>query len=114
MAAKAPMRRSMARVEFLCCTKSIEAMLQQGFSKRLIYEDLKEKGRISMAYVTFCKLIAKAMNSELAVQSLRPAPKPVTPPPPPSPAARPAQPGIIKARPDALQDPRTIDPATVF
>lgn len=113
MAAKALMRRSMARVEFLCCTESIEAMLQQGFSKRLIYERLKEEGRISMAYVTFCKLIAKAMNSELAVQSLRPAPKPVTPPPAP-PAARPAQPGIIKARPDALQDPRTIDPATVF
>lgn len=113
MAAKAPMRRSMARVEFLCCTESIEDMLQQGFSKQLLYEDLKEKGRISMAYVTFCKLIAKAMNSELAVQSLRPAPKPVTPPPAP-PATRPAQPGIIKARPDALQNPRTIDPATVF
>lgn len=29
-------------------------------------------------------------------------------------AVRPAQPGIIKAQPDALQDPRTIDPATVF
>lgn len=113
MPAKIRMRRSMARVEFLCCTESIEGMLQQGFSKQLIYEDLKEKGRISMAYVTFCKLIAKAMNSELAVQSLRPAPKPVTPPPLP-PAARPAQSGIIKARPDALQDPRTIDPATVF
>lgn len=111
MPAKTRMRRSMARVEFLCCAESIEDMLQQGFSKQLIYEDLKEKGRISMAYVTFCKLIAKAMNSGLAVPSLRPAPKPITPPPP---AARPAQPGIIKARPDALQDPRTIDPATVF
>lgn len=113
MAARAPMRRSMARVEFLCCTESIEAMLQQGFSKQLIYEDLKEKGRISMAYVTFCKLIAKAMNNDLTVTSLHPAPKPPAPPPA-RPTVRPAQSGIIKAKPDALQDPRTIDPATVF
>lgn len=113
MGAKAPMRRSMARVEFLCCTESIEAMLQQGFSKRLIYEHLKEEGSISMAYVTFCKLIAKAMNNDLTVPSLHPAPKPPAPLPA-RPAVRPAQPGVIKAKPDALQDPRTIDPATVF
>lgn len=113
MGAKAPMRRSMARVEFLCCTDSIEAMLQQGFSKRLIYERLKEEGSISMAYVTFCKLIAKAMNNDLTVPSLHPAPKPPAPPPVRA-TVRPVQPGIIKAKPDALQDPRTIDPATVF
>ena len=113
MPTKTRMRRSMARVEFLSCTESIEDMLQQGFSKQLIYEDLKEKGRVTMAYVTFCKLIAKAVSNDLAVVSLRPVPRAATVPPP-QPPMRPAQSGIIKARPDALQDPRTIDPATVF
>lgn len=108
------LRRNMARVEFFACMETVEAMLSQGFSKQLIYEHLKEEGRISMAYVTFCKLIAKAAQNDLRVTTLRPASKPVSPPASKSPASRSSQPNLIKARSDELQDPRTIDPTTVF
>ena len=108
------LRRGMARVEFLACMDTVESMLGEGFSKQLIYERLKEAGRISMAYVTFAKLIAKVAKNDLSLTSLRPAAKPAAPPVTKPPVSRPAQPNLIKARPDALQDPRTIDPASVF
>lgn len=108
------LRRNMARVEFFACMETVESMLRQGFSRQLIYERLKEEGHISMAYVTFCKLIAKAAKNDLRVTTLLPASNPVSPPASQPAASRSAQPNLIKARPDALQDPRTIDPTTVF
>lgn len=108
------LRRNMARVEFFACMETVESMLRQGFSRQLIYERLKEEGRISMAYVTFCKLIAKAAQNDLRVTTLRPTSNLISPPAPKPPAPRPSQPNLIKERPDALQDPRTIDPTTVF
>lgn len=109
-----PLRRSMARVEFLACMDSVESMLGQGFSKQLIHERLREEGRISMAYVTFTKFIAKAAKGDLHVASLRPAADSVTPP-----ASKPlithaSQPKVIKAASNELQDPRTVDPKSVF
>ena len=114
MSADSPMRRSMARVEFLLCMEDVESMLGQGFSIQLIYERLKEVGRISMAYVTFAKLIAKAAKNDLPRARLRPAVMPAAPPTPKPPSPRPSHPNVIKARPDELQDPRSIDPSTVF
>lgn len=107
------LRRSMARVEFLSCMETVESMLGQGFSRRLIYERLKEEGRFSMAYVTFTQLIAKVAKNELKLASLRPAAMPA-PAPATRPAAPSAQPKIIKAASDRLQDPRTVDPSTLF
>lgn len=109
-----PLRRSMARVEFFACMEAIESMLGQGFSRQLIYERLREDGRVSMAYVTFVKLIAKAANDELSTVSLRPEAKPTPLPAPKTAVFRPSQPNIIKVRSDELQDPRTVDPKTVF
>jgi len=109
-----PLRRSMALVEFLSCADDVEAMLGQGFSRRLIYERLKKEGRFSMAYVTFTQLIAKAAKNELKIVSLRPEAKPVPTPASKPPSPRPSQPKVIKAASDALQDPRTVDPSTLF
>jgi len=116
----------MARVEFLACMDDVESMLGKGFSRQLIYEELKEAGKITMAYVTFAKLIVKASKSPMQLPSIRPALTPastpaetsetphVETPAPKSPVSRPSQPNVIKARSDALQDPRTIDPSTVI
>jgi len=104
----------MARVEFFACMETVDSMLVQGFSKQLIYEHLKGDGRISMAYVTFCKLVSKAASNDLHVISLRPASKQVPSPAPREPLTRFSQPNVIKARSEELQDPRTIDPTTVF
>ena len=58
-----PLRHKMAKVEFLGCLEKIESMLAQGFSKRMVYEKLLEEKRLTMAYVTFCKLSVKAAQS---------------------------------------------------
>lgn len=97
-----PMRRSMARVEFFACMESIESMLKQGYSRQLIYEELKGQKRISMAYVTFAKLIIKAANNELKTASLH-APPEQPPPAPPKPAP---------ARPQLQTGPRHITPSS--
>ena len=104
------LRRNMARVEFLACMDSIEELLAQGFSKRLAYERLREQGRISMAYITFCLLTRKAAQNALPVLSLRPAAtlesKKQT--------SHQSEPKVIKAKQGGLQDPRTIDPQSIF
>lgn len=94
--------------------ESIESMLAQGYSKQIVYEELKGQKLITMAYVTFAKFIAKAAKNELHVESLRPAAKPASPPASKPPASAPSQPKVIKAASDALQDPRTVDPSTLF
>lgn len=53
------LRRKMAYVEYLACRDEIDSLVEQGFSKKMIYEQLIEKGRISMAYVTLCQIMQK-------------------------------------------------------
>ena len=67
------LRRNAARVEFIACMDEIERFLAQGFDKKMVHARLVEEGRISMAYVTFCKLIAKSVSNALHVASLYPA-----------------------------------------
>ena len=106
-----PMRRSMARVEFLACMESVESMLRQGFSKQLIYERLMQDGRVSMAYVTFAKLIAKAAKNDLPLPTLSP-PTPIPPV-----AVKPAiTPKTISApaAPKKLIRPEDVDRTSLF
>jgi hypothetical protein len=94
----------MARVEFLACKETVDSMLEQGFSKKLIHERLTEEGRFSMAYITLCQIIRKIAQKPLPAKF----PAGNTP-------ARPAsRPGVIKTGPEPMQDPRTIDPKSVF
>lgn len=104
--------RNMARIEFLACRETIEILLSLGFDKKKIHARLTENGEITMSYDALCKIMAKAARNELKVQSIGAPPAPPTPQK--ASAPRPAHPNIIKAKPDGLQDPRTVDPSTVI
>lgn len=115
-----PLRHNMAKVEFLGCLEKIESMLAQGFSKRIIYERLFEEKRLTMAYVTFCKLTVRAAQSSLPVApQLNAAPvleKTVIPPPPasnPQPLAQQpprSGPRIVNTAKDPFPNPRDMRP----
>jgi hypothetical protein len=94
----------MARVEFLACKETVDSMLEQGFSKKLIHERLTEEGRFSMAYITLCQIIRKIARQPVPAKS-------VTVNAPARPAPRP---GIIRTGPEPMQDPRTIDPKSII
>ena len=105
-----PVRRYMARVDFLVCKETIDAMLAQGFSKKLIHERLTSEGRCSMHYITFCEFIRNAEKAAplqspatAKPQSLHAA-KPVTPPKLPS----------VPAAPKMLIRPEDVDRDTLF
>ena len=98
-----PLRHKMAKVEFLGCQDNIESMLAQGFSKRIIYEKLLEEKRLSMAYVTFCKLSAKAAQSPPSAPSTpKTAPATVK-------AAAPLPSSLSHVRQDAQTGPRIVN-----
>ena len=84
-------------------------MLAQGFSKRIIYERLLEEKRISMAYVTFCKLTVKAAKPSLhAPPQTNNSPtlvKAATPPPVARQDAR-SGPRIVNSAKEPFPDPR--------
>jgi len=100
----------MARVEFVACKETIDSMLAQGFSKKLIHERLTAEGRCSMHYVTFCEFIRKAEKM--------PPPSPPKQTEKPQPVGTPVrpqrQPGIIKAESKTFPDPRAMDPNDSF
>jgi len=101
------MRRYMAKVEFLACKETIDSMLAQGFSKKLIHERLTSEGRCSMHYVTFCESIREA--DKVPPSPPKQAEKPVEP------SIRPQrQPGIIKAEAKTFPDPRAMNPNDSF
>ena len=104
-----PLRHNMAKVEFLGCLESVVSMLAQGFSKRIIYEKLLEQKRLSMAYVTFCKLSVKATTpSPPALVQPNAAPDPIkveNPPPLTRPEVRPG-PRIVNSAKEPFPDPR--------
>ena len=104
-----PLRHNMAKVEFLGCREKIQSMLAQGFSKRIVYEKLLEEKRLSMAYVTFCKLSARAAQSAPSTapqQNTAPAPARTAAP---LPTAQPG-PRIINSTKEPFPDPREMNP----
>ena len=88
----------------------IERFLAQGFDKKMVHARLVEEGRISMAYVTFCKLIAKSASNALHVASLYPAS-----------SQAPTRPGNLstpqsgaKVDGETFKDPKSVDLNSVF
>lgn len=103
------LRYSMAKVEILGCLEKIESLLSQGFSKRIIYERLLEEKRLSMAYVTFCKLTAKITNvTPLPFSQEKSAPAPVkaVSQPPPIQQNPHFGPRIVNSAKEPFPDPR--------
>lgn len=104
-----PLRHNMAKVEILGCLEKIESMLSQGFSKRIIYEKLLEEKRLSMAYVTFCKLtarIAKPSPLPFAQENTAPAPVQAARQSPPVPHTSHSGPRIVNSTKEPFPDPR--------
>lgn len=108
MPAHKRLRHHKAKIQYLACEHTIFQMMAQGYSKRLIHEELTQKGSISMAYITLCQFIrnAKKQPSAPPASEIKSKAPPL--------ASVPAQPKVIKANSDALQDPRTVDPSTLF
>ena len=46
-----------ARVEYRACQQDVEAMLAKGYSIRMVYEHMKEEGRVSCSYSAFCDYV---------------------------------------------------------
>jgi len=100
----------MARVEFVACKETIDSMLAQGFSKKLVHERLVSEGRCSMHYITFCEFIREA--DKIPPPS---PPKQVEKPLSVGPSVRPQrQSGIIKAESKTFPDPRAMNPNDSF
>ncbi|MDL2313797.1 TraK family protein [Desulfovibrio sp. OttesenSCG-928-C14] len=107
MPAHERLRHHKAKIQYRAWKETIFQMMEQGYSKRLIHEELTKDGRISMAYITLCQFIRNSKKQAPAC----PAPENKSKAPP---AASPAQPKIIKANTDTLQDPRTVDTSKFF
>lgn len=107
MPAHKRLRHHKAKIEYRAWKEAIFQMMEQGYSKKLIHEELSKDGRISMAYITLCQFIRNSKKQAPAC----PAPENKSKA---TPAASPAQPKIIKANTDTLQDPRTVDTSKFF
>ena len=46
-----------ARVEYFACRADVETMLAQGYSVRMVYERMKEQGRVTCSYSAFCDYV---------------------------------------------------------
>lgn len=51
-----------ARVEYRAAQADIESGLEQGYSIKVIYEELLKAGRLTMAYKTFCDYVRGGGN----------------------------------------------------
>jgi hypothetical protein len=52
-----PGRPGTARVEYLANREETEDMLAKGYSVRMVFEHLKEQGRITCGYSAFCDYV---------------------------------------------------------
>ena len=50
--------RGRARVEFLACQPDILDMRDKGYSVRMVYDALREKGKVSVGYAQFCRYVS--------------------------------------------------------
>jgi len=60
--------RNMGRVEFIACRETIDAMRRQGFDNKKIHAALAEKGRVTMAYATFCYHMTRFAKAEAEME----------------------------------------------
>ena len=64
------LKKGFARIEFFAVRQEVEKLLAAGYSIKLAYEDLKEKGKITMSYQAFyrnLKPVKKSVSTEGAV-----------------------------------------------
>lgn len=56
------MKKGMGKVEFRAVSETVEKMLAQGYNIKMIYEHLREAGKIAMSYRTFWRYTKTEMN----------------------------------------------------
>lgn len=50
-------RLSYARIQYRAVQQKVESMVEQGYSLKLVFEELSEDGSVSMSYTTFCDYV---------------------------------------------------------
>lgn len=100
------------KIEFIAAADEINRLLLMGHTKRHIYNEIKNSGRFTMSYDTFCYHVRR-VAAEIKSDSLEGGTR-INKHDLAHQAFRPMQPKIIKSSPDELQDPRTIDPKSIF
>lgn len=58
-------RRGMGKIEFVAISEEAHKLFAAGYNLRIAYDELVEKGRLSMSYSSFCGY-AKTMYASLA------------------------------------------------
>ncbi|WP_169725285.1 TraK family protein [Fundidesulfovibrio putealis] len=64
--------RNMGRIEFIACKDQIYSMLQTGHDIKKIFESLRERKMITMAYSTLCYQLAKSRKQNLCITKNQP------------------------------------------
>ena len=105
-----PGRPGSARVEYYACRKDVEALLAQGHTASVIYNHMKEQGRVTCSYSAFCDYVrGNGKRKHSTARRKRQAQH--------QPAATvPQQSGpiIIRTEPKRFIEPSQIDPTTLF
>jgi len=100
-----PSRPYSARVEYCACKEEVEALLAKGHSVSMVYEAMKEQGRITCGYSAFCDYVRGGGSRQHSKGKIRPQE---------TAQQQKTAPRVISAPSDRLVDPRTIDPSTLF
>lgn len=61
---KRQIARNAAKVEFIANAEEAVEMLEKGFNKFNVYTILREKGRLTMSYRSFCRNLQQIENPE--------------------------------------------------
>ena len=102
------LRKQMAKVEYTVCKETVDSMLAQNFSPKLIHEKLTAEGRFTMAYTSFTQILRNAERNPPPAKTAVVETKQAVP-------VRPQrQPGIIKAESKTFPDPRAMNPNDSF
>lgn len=74
---KRQIARNAAKVEFIANEKEVIEMLGQGFNKFNVYTILREKGRFTMSYRSFCRNLQQFKNPERKKKEKKGTAKPI-------------------------------------
>lgn len=57
--ARKPLRKGMARVEYLALKPEIDDLLRRGYNIKMAYEALKDKGQVTMSYAAMYENVTR-------------------------------------------------------
>nr|WP_320013090.1 TraK family protein [uncultured Desulfobulbus sp.] len=66
------LKKGFARIEFFAVRQEVEKLLAAGYSIKLAYEDLKQKGKITMSYQAFYRNLKPVKKTVALKESMVP------------------------------------------